>query len=68
MVALDERGEELRPGSIGDAVVLLGTERHGLGPDARAAASRSVRIPMRPGVASLNLATAAAVALYAAHR
>jgi tRNA G18 (ribose-2'-O)-methylase SpoU len=30
-----------------------------------ARADRRVRIPMRPGVSSLNLATAAAVLLYA---
>lgn len=46
-------------------LLLLGTERHGLSDAALAAADRRVRIPMRAGVSSLNLATAAAVVLYA---
>lgn len=44
---------------------LLGHEGHGLSPDALAAADLRVRIPMAPGVDSLNVATAAAIALYA---
>ncbi len=64
VVALDERGEALAPGGLPDAVVVLGTERHGLSTAARERADVAVRIPMRPGVASLNVATAAAVALY----
>lgn len=44
-------------------VLLLGAEGDGLGPAALAAADRRVRIPMAPGVDSLNVATAAAVAL-----
>lgn len=46
-------------------LLLLGTERHGLSDAALAAADRRVRIPMRTDVSSLNLATAAAVVLYA---
>ena len=65
VVALDGAGEPLGRVGVGDAVVLLGTERHGLTADARALADRVVRVPMREGVASLTLATAAAVALYA---
>jgi tRNA G18 (ribose-2'-O)-methylase SpoU len=42
--------------------VLLGAEGPGLTPAALAAADRRVRIPMAPGVDSLNVATAAAVA------
>lgn len=52
------------PPTRGD-LLLLGTERHGLSDAALAAADRRVRIPMRAGVSSLNLATAAAVVLYA---
>ena len=69
VVALDERGEDLHEhGLPRGAVLLLGTERHGLSTTARDAATGTVAIPMRPGVASLNLATAAAVALYATGR
>jgi tRNA G18 (ribose-2'-O)-methylase SpoU len=42
--------------------VLLGAEGPGLSPAALAAADLRVRIPMAPGVDSLNVATAAAVA------
>jgi tRNA G18 (ribose-2'-O)-methylase SpoU len=45
--------------------VLLGAEGPGLSPAALAAADRPVRIPMAPGVDSLNVATAAAVAFAA---
>ncbi len=48
-----------------DALVLFGTERGGLTAALRARAPRSAAIPMRPGVSSLNLATAVAVVLYA---
>jgi TrmH family RNA methyltransferase len=48
-----------------DAVLAFGTERGGLGRDLLAAADVTVAIPMRPGVSSLNLATAVAVVLYA---
>lgn len=46
------------------SVLLVGTERGGLSPALRARAARTMRIPMRPEVSSLNLATAVAVALY----
>jgi tRNA G18 (ribose-2'-O)-methylase SpoU len=62
----------LSPGGDGlDAVerparlaLLLGAEGPGLRPETLAAADRRVRIAMRPGVDSLNVATAAAVALH----
>jgi tRNA G18 (ribose-2'-O)-methylase SpoU len=49
----------------GDPVaLLLGTEGDGLTPAARAAAREHARIPMTARVDSLNVATAAAIALY----
>lgn len=53
-----------------DAVLAFGTERSGLADDVLERADHAVRIPMRAGVSSLNLATAAAVVLYhgASHR
>lgn len=45
--------------------LVFGTEGHGLGPAALAAADVVVTIPMRHGVDSLNIAASAAVALYA---
>jgi tRNA G18 (ribose-2'-O)-methylase SpoU len=44
--------------------LMIGTEGRGLSDAADAIADARVRIPMRPGVDSLNLATAAGIALY----
>ena len=67
LVALDPGGERLRPGAIPPGAVLaFGTERHGLSDAVLARATARLAIPMRPGVSSLNLATAVAVVLYAA--
>lgn len=66
IVAVDGGGRDLHETPPGEAtLLLLGTERHGLSPAATAAADTTVAIEMRPGVSSLNLATAAAVVLYA---
>ena len=65
LVAVHPDGAALRSTALpGDAVLAFGTERTGLGADVLAAADLAVRIPMRPGVSSLNLATAVAVVLY----
>jgi tRNA G18 (ribose-2'-O)-methylase SpoU len=48
------------------AALLLGAEGPGLSGGWLAAADRHVRIPMQSGADSLNVATAAAVAFYAA--
>jgi tRNA G18 (ribose-2'-O)-methylase SpoU len=51
--------------SSGDRVaLLLGAEGPGLTADALAVADQRVRIPMAAGVDSLNVATAAAIAMY----
>ncbi len=66
VLAVDGDGASLVPGGIPrNAVLVLGTERAGLSPAARALCDGAVSIPMRDGVSSLNLATAAAVCLYA---
>jgi tRNA G18 (ribose-2'-O)-methylase SpoU len=52
----------VRPGDR--TAVLLGSEGHGLTAEAMAAADERVRIPMSGDVDSLNVATAAAIALY----
>jgi RNA methyltransferase, TrmH family len=66
IVALDPDGTDLVPGGLtDDTILLVGTERAGLSPALRARADARVRIPMRDGVSSLNLATAVAAALYA---
>ena len=48
----------------GRTALLVGAEGPGLTPEALAAADVRVRIPMAPGVDSLNVATAAAVAFH----
>ena len=47
-----------------DSILVVGGERHGLPAWVREVAHRSVSVPMRPGVSSLNLATALAAVLY----
>jgi TrmH family RNA methyltransferase len=66
VVALDPDGEPLRPGIPlpAGAVLVFGSERAGVTEDVLAGADRTVSIPMRTGVSSLNLATAVAVTLY----
>ena len=51
-----------------DDILLLGKESAGVPDEVRAACDVTVRIPIRPEVRSLNLATAAAIALAEALR
>jgi TrmH family RNA methyltransferase len=63
LIAADPDGDPLTALPAG-AVLAFGTERHGLSPALLAHADARVAIPMRPGVSSLNLATAVAVILF----
>jgi TrmH family RNA methyltransferase len=66
LIALGPAGEPLHLGDLpADAILAFGSERRGLGPALRARARRSLALPMRSGVSSLNLATAVAIVLYA---
>lgn len=66
LVAVDPEGVPLPDLLIpARSVLAFGGERHGLSPALRDQARLRVGIPMRPGVSSLNLATAAAVVLFA---
>jgi TrmH family RNA methyltransferase len=66
LVAVDPDGDDLGfDGIAPGAVLAFGTERHGLTDDVLDRAAMRVRIPMREGVSSLNLATAVAVVLFA---
>lgn len=49
-------------------LLVMGSESRGISPAVSNACSQLVRIPMRPGVESLNVATAAALMLYQAAR
>ncbi len=65
LVALAPTGEPLVPGSIPPrALLAFGSERDGLDEGVLARADLRLRIPMREGVSSLNLASAVAVALW----
>lgn len=66
LVAVDPSGEPLDAGGIPSRSILaFGSERDGLSADLLERAVLRLSIPMRPGVSSLNLATAVAVLLYA---
>ncbi len=65
-VGLDGRAETSLTAALpaGPVVLVLGAEGHGLRRLVRAACQRLARIPIAPHVDSLNVAAAAAVALY----
>jgi len=65
LVAVVPGAEPPQAGLPPSALLAFGTERSGLAPALLARADARVGIPMRPGVSSLNLATAVAVVLYA---
>ena len=66
VVGLDPDGEELDLATLDErAILAFGTERDGLSPELVAGADALLRIPMREGVSSLNLATAVAAVLFA---
>jgi RNA methyltransferase, TrmH family len=66
LVAIDPGGEDLRPAELPPrAILAFGTERYGLSAELLARADLRLGLPMRPGVSSLNLATAVAAVLFA---
>jgi TrmH family RNA methyltransferase len=62
LIAIDPEGEERRVPP--DSILAFGSERHGLSAELLERADARARIPMRPGVSSLNLATSVAAVLY----
>ena len=65
LLALDPGGEDLDPRQMpARAVLAFGTERAGLSDELLARADARLRLPMREGVSSLNLATSVAAVLY----
>jgi RNA methyltransferase, TrmH family len=66
LVAIEPGGEDLRPAELPSrAILAFGTERYGLSAGLLDRADARLGIPMRPGVSSLNLATAVAAVLFA---
>ena len=69
LVAIDPGGEDLRPAELPPrAILAFGTERYGLSAALLDRADARLGIPMRPGVSSLNLATAVAAVLFGISR
>ncbi len=64
----DERRTLAQADLAGDCCIIFGSEGVGLSPDVLAACDEAVAIPMRAGVDSLNVGSAAAVFLYEASR
>lgn len=64
IVTVDAGGEPIRSDLDPDSILVVGGERYGVSPAVRDRAERSVALPMRPGVSSLNLATAVSALLY----
>lgn len=63
LVSLDPTGEEVTA-TQQDTVLIFGTERHGISKEVLAKSDQIVRLPMKEGVSSLNLATSVAATLY----
>jgi len=65
LIALDPAGEELVPAQLpARALLAFGSERRGLSPQLLGRADARIRIPMRAGVSSLNLATSVSAVLF----
>ncbi len=66
LLAMDPGGDPLEPSELpARALLVFGSERHGLSRELISSADARVSIPMRPGVSSLNLATSVAAVLFA---
>jgi TrmH family RNA methyltransferase len=66
LLAIDPDGEPLQPRELPPrALLAFGTERYGLSRELLGRADARIRIPMRDGVSSLNLATSVAAVLFA---
>jgi tRNA G18 (ribose-2'-O)-methylase SpoU len=65
LYVLDPDGDDIRATELpDDALVVFGSERHGVSAELRARATALVSLPMRAQVSSYNLATSVGMALY----
>lgn len=65
LYALDPEGEDIKSLTLpDDALIVFGSERHGISAELRGRADRLVALPMRPQVSSYNLATSVAMTLF----
>lgn len=68
VIVADVGGAAPRPSPLAPCLLVLGNEGSGVSEPIRAAASRSIGIPLAPGAESLNVAIAAGILLYALTR
>lgn len=65
LISLDPEGEDITQKSIPqNSILIFGTERHGISKETLAHSNAVLRLPMKLGVSSLNLATSVAATLY----
>lgn len=65
LYVLDPEGDDIRGVPLpDDALLVFGSERHGVSAELRGRADHLVALPMRPQVSSYNLATSVAMALF----
>ncbi len=65
LISLDPTGKDINLATISrKSILVFGTERHGISQMLLARSDEIVRLPMKEGVSSLNLATSVAATLY----
>lgn len=65
IISLDPTGEGITNTTIpNNSILIFGTERHGISKKLLSKSDQIVRLPMKTGVSSLNLATSVAATLY----
>lgn len=65
LYVLDPEGADIRDVPFPDeALLVFGTERHGVSQELKARADHLVAVPMQPGVSSFNLATSVGMGLF----
>lgn len=65
LIALDPTGTDFGKATISDdSILIFGTERHGISQKLLDRSDQILRLPMKEGVSSLNLATSVAATLY----
>lgn len=65
IISLDPTGENITEATIPkNSILIFGTERHGISDQLLKKSHKIIRLPMKPGVSSLNLATSVAATLY----
>lgn len=65
IISLDPTGDDITKTNIPkNSILIFGTERHGISDKLLSQSDQIIRLPMKSGVSSLNLATSVAATLY----